>query len=95
MGNLNNFPSALRERRRNMRTKEGTAQVIEEEITVTLPATALEALGEVLEGQLSSGRGTLPGSAGRGEPFPCFKKASRSKRLVVKTSHEYSASNAL
>lgn len=70
----------------------------EEDITITLPANALETLGIPLGGQLSSGHGALEASgpasaasAARSEVFPCFKKSAWGDRLTVKIVQRHGA----
>jgi len=63
----------------------------QEEIIMTLPATALEALGTGLTGQATNGHDIAKGDVymgaspvGRDEPFPCFKKSAWDDQVVVK-----------
>lgn len=64
---------------------------IHEEVIITLPASALDALGTLLSGQLKSGYDATKGDiymsaspVGRDEPFPCFMKSNWDGQAIVK-----------
>jgi hypothetical protein len=58
----------------------------DDELIVTLPAEALEALGVPISGHEAgrSDRYMSASPAGRNEPFPCFKKAIWDDRPTIK-----------
>ncbi len=84
-----------------MNPKHNTMPSNEEEVTIALPATALEAAGIPVGTQLSSGHSVseignsfMAAAVGRGERFPCFKKLTASERLIIKITREHAAPGA-
>lgn len=78
------------------------AEEDEEEITISLPSSALETLGMQLGGQISSGysfaettSSITAGAISRNAAFPCFKKHAWGDRLLVKITQEHAAPDAV
>ncbi|HEY4160776.1 MAG TPA: hypothetical protein VGM08_01815 [Candidatus Saccharimonadales bacterium] len=72
----------------------------QEEITVTLPATALAFLNG-LPGSQAGGHGApdssssmVAAAATQSEPFPCFKKSAWGDRATVKITQAHTAPGA-